>query len=113
DRRHWAAYEVGDRAIAHFPVFEPSIAPSLPAGSTRSRDRPAPKKTRAAHAGPELDPALVFRALGDATRFAIATLLAATPRTAADLCRALDMSRPTMSHHVHELREAGLLAEER
>lgn len=121
DRRHWAAYDVGERVFAHFPVFEPSIAPSLPmrgAAVSRGRERTPPRKkasTRAAaaKAAPELDPALVFRALGDATRFAIATLLAAAPRTAADLCRALDMSRPTMSHHVHELREAGLLDEVR
>ena len=32
DRRHWTAYEVDDRVIAHFPVFEPSLAPSLEAG---------------------------------------------------------------------------------
>ena len=38
-------------------------------------------------------------------------MLATAPRTAADLCRALEMSRPTMSHHVHALREAGLLDE--
>jgi len=113
DRRHWTAYEIDDRVIAHFPVFEPSIAPSLSTGLTSAPlpTHASPRGRAAAYVAPELDPPLVFRALGDATRFAIATLLAAQPRTAADLCRALDMSRPTMSHHVHELREAGLLDE--
>jgi DNA-binding transcriptional ArsR family regulator len=117
DRRHWAAYEIDDRAVVHFPVFEPSIAPPLPSKPSKATKPAKHASTKHAkhastkHAEPELDPALVFRALGDATRFAVATLLAAAPRTAADLCRALDMSRPTMSHHIYALREAGLLEE--
>jgi ArsR family transcriptional regulator len=61
---------------------------------------------------PPRDVALVFRALGDATRFAIAGLLARRPMSAAELARQLNLSKPTMAHHVHELRQAGLLAEQ-
>lgn len=102
DRRHWAAYDHDHRVVAHFPMIEPTLAPAF------GEALPAPP---IAPADPELDPALVFRALGDATRFAVASLLAAEPRTAADLCKVLGVSRPTMSHHVQLLREAGLLGQ--
>ena len=58
------------------------------------------------------DAALVFRALGDATRFAMAGLLARRPMSSAELGRQLGLSNATMAHHVHELRQAGLLAEQ-
>jgi len=57
------------------------------------------------------DVALVFRALGDATRFAMASLIARRPMSSAELGRQLDLSKPTVAHHVHELRQAGLLVE--
>jgi DNA-binding transcriptional ArsR family regulator len=65
---------------------------------------------RAAH--PSRDMALVFRALGDATRFAMAGLLARRPMSSAELGRQLGLSKPTVAHHVHELRQAGLLLEQ-
>ena len=58
------------------------------------------------------DAALVFRALGDATRFAMAGLLARRPMSSAELGRQLSLSKPTVAHHVHELRQAGLLREQ-
>ncbi len=58
------------------------------------------------------DPVLACKALGDATRFSILGLLATQPRTAADLARQLDLGRPTISHHVFQLRAAGLLVEQ-
>jgi len=58
------------------------------------------------------DVALVFRALGDATRFAMAGLLARRPMSSAELGRQLSLSKPTVAHHVHELRQAGLLNEQ-
>ena len=58
------------------------------------------------------DVALVFRALGDATRFAMAGLLAHRPMSSAELGRQLALSKPTVAHHVHELRQAGLLNEQ-
>jgi ArsR family transcriptional regulator len=57
------------------------------------------------------DPALAFRALGDPTRFALASLIAARPMTSVELARALAVSKPTVTHHVHLLREAGLIDE--
>jgi DNA-binding transcriptional ArsR family regulator len=57
--------------------------------------------------------ALVFRALGDTTRYAVATLLAREPLTGAELARRLSVTKPTMTHHLQQLRQAGLLKEER
>lgn len=59
-----------------------------------------------------LDPALVFRALGDATRFAMATLLARAPLAPVELARALGISKASVSHHLDQMRHAGLLQEE-
>lgn len=53
----------------------------------------------------------VFRALGDTTRYAIASILARTPTTSAELARSLKVSKPTITHHVQTLRSAGLLRE--
>jgi len=53
----------------------------------------------------------VFRALGDTTRYAIASILARTPTTSAELARSLNVSKPTITHHVHALRSAGLIEE--
>jgi len=58
------------------------------------------------------DPALVFRALGDATRYTIAGLIAREPMTSAELARRLEISKPTMAHHLRALRAAGLVMEE-
>ena len=55
--------------------------------------------------------AAVFRALGDTTRYAIASILARTPTTSAELARSLKVSKPTITHHVQALRAAGLIAE--
>jgi len=63
-------------------------------------------------ATPLRDVALVFRALGDATRFAMAGLLARRPMSSAELARQLGIAKPTVAHHIHELRQAGLLSEE-
>jgi DNA-binding transcriptional ArsR family regulator len=41
----------------------------------------------------------------------MATLLARRPMAAIELTRALSLSKPTVSHHVAVLREAGLLRE--
>ncbi len=59
-----------------------------------------------------MDPALIFKALGDTTRYAIVSHIAQNPRTSAELSKILKVSKPTISHHVHLLREAGLLHEE-
>jgi DNA-binding transcriptional ArsR family regulator len=57
------------------------------------------------------DPETVFRALGDATRYAIARLIAREPLTGAELARRLGVSGPTLTHHLKELRRARLVIE--
>lgn len=64
-------------------------------------------------AGSGQDPALVFRALGDATRYAIARLIAREVLTGAELARRLGVSGPTLTHHLKQLRQAHLVIEER
>lgn len=60
----------------------------------------------------QADPSAVFRALGDTTRYAIASTLARNPMTSVELARVFEVSKPTISHHVHQLRIAGLLDED-
>jgi ArsR family transcriptional regulator len=80
------------------PYLDPGVRLSLkPAAGDTARIR---------------DVALVFRALGDATRFAMANLIARRPMSSAELGRQLNLSKPTVAHHVHELRQAGLLLEQ-
>jgi len=62
-------------------------------------------------AHPAINAESVFRALGDTTRYAIASILARAPTTSADLARSLKVSKPTITHHVHALRSAGLIRE--
>lgn len=98
DRRYWSALEQDDgSAVVYFPYFDASIA--LEEGST------APQR----FSEPRLDPALIFKALGDTTRFAIVSMLARKPTAAVELARRLSVSKPTISHHIHLLREAGLI----
>jgi DNA-binding transcriptional ArsR family regulator len=102
DKRFWHARVVNDRTEASFPYFDPTI--SVWPQSAGSDVVPGSGE-------PELDPALIFKALGNTTRFAIAILLARAPQTSVELARALSLSKPTISHHIHQLREAGLLNE--
>jgi DNA-binding transcriptional ArsR family regulator len=100
DKRFWAAFEEGDgTSVVFFPYFDPSLAVER-SGSAH------------AFADPELDPALICKALGDGTRFAIMTLIGRSPRSSAELAEHLSLSRATISHHVYLLRAAGLLEEQ-
>ena len=74
---------------------------------------PPPPRLSAPPASKPLNPASVFRALGDATRYAIASLIARARMTGAELARRLGVATPTMTHHLQQLRAAGLLSEER
>ncbi len=58
-----------------------------------------------------VDPGLIFRALGDTTRYAIASTIARAPMTSAELAAKFGVSKPTISHHVQLLRGAHLLVE--
>jgi DNA-binding transcriptional ArsR family regulator len=50
-----------------------------------------------------------LRALGDPTRLRLLRLLTAEPRSPQALARELKLSLPTVSHHMRELRLAGLI----
>ncbi len=101
-RRWWAKYETkAGRVSLYFPIARDSIDPNRIA-----RDVPAP---RAHRDKPAINAEIVFRALGDTTRYAIASILARTPTTSSDLARSLKVSKPTITHHVQALRAAGLI----
>ena len=89
--RLWASYaDARGRTRFFLPVLDPAIS------LTRSS---------------QVDPALIFRALGDTTRYAIAASIARSPMTSVELSRVFGVSKPTISHHVNLMRSAGLLEE--
>ena len=91
DTRIWGAYkDSADSVRLYLPVFDPTLLQD--------------ERT-------ELDPELGFRALGDTTRYAMASFLAESPTTSVELARAFGVSKATISHHVQLLRAAGLLRE--
>jgi len=95
----WTVLDHGDgRSDPLIPFHDPAVSLTI----ERSPKPGAPGR----------DPALAFRALGDATRFAMAGLLARRPMSSAELGRQLGLSKPTVTHHVHLLRQAGLLSEQ-
>lgn len=106
-RRWWAKYaDKGGRLSIYLPVVtEPELANRIRGKTARLADSPP------APARHDINAESVFRALGDTTRYAIASILARTPTSSADLARSLNVSKPTITHHVHALRSAGLLTE--
>lgn len=100
DKRYWTAFEDGGETTVYFPYFDPSITLDLD-----------PANEQQGPIDPELDPALIFKALGDTTRYAIAKMIASNPISSVKIAKTLSVSKPTISHHVHILREAGLLNE--
>jgi ArsR family transcriptional regulator, arsenate/arsenite/antimonite-responsive transcriptional repressor len=102
DRRFWSAFQDnGDQTTVYFPCFDPSVSLDIQAADRMT-----------SQINPALDPALIFKALGDSTRFAIAIILARQPMASIEVAKLLSVSKPTISHHIHFLREAGLLEEE-
>jgi len=90
----------------------------FPLGKLLARTLPIDRLRAAApHSAPPSgaarDPEIVFRALGDATRYAIARLIAREPLSGAELARRLGVSGPTLTHHLKALRRAHLVLEER
>jgi DNA-binding transcriptional ArsR family regulator len=105
-RRWWAKYETNaQRVTLYLPITTDPEAPNRVIEEERSSRTLPAKKGRAINAES------VFRALGDTTRYAIASILARTPTTSAELSRSLKVSKPTITHHVHALRSAGLIRE--
>lgn len=58
-----------------------------------------------------MDAALILKALGDSTRYTIASVIAKSATTSVALAAMLEVSKPTVSHHIRILREAGLVDE--
>ncbi len=59
--------------------------------------------------------ARVFKALGDPTRVRLLSLIAAQPEREACICDLVDpvgLSQPTVSHHMKQLVDAGLVVRE-
>lgn len=55
----------------------------------------------------------IFRALGDPTRREILRLLARKDLTAGEIALHFNLTKPTISHHLAVLKEAGLVLDER
>jgi len=105
-RRWWAKYETKpQRYSLYFPIARGAASPN----KIVDDDWQAPESTR--KPGRAVNAESVFRALGDTTRYAIASVLARTPTTSAELARSLKVSKPTITHHVQALRQAGLIDE--
>ena len=97
----WAAYrDSHERTTFYIPVLDTNLSPVAP--NIRNRETSRKETT---------DPSLVFKALGDTTRYAIATTLARSPMTSVELAKLFKVSKPTISHHVAQLRAASLLLE--
>ena len=105
-RRWWAKYETKPQGYSlYFPIARGAASPN----KIVDDDWQAPESPRTlSHA---VNAESVFRALGDTTRYAIASVLARTPTTSAELARSLKVSKPTITHHVQALRQAGLIDE--
>jgi ArsR family transcriptional regulator len=105
-RRWWAKYEKGsERVTLYFPITSDFLlANTVLEESFQDRERATTQRR-------SINAESVFRALGDTTRYAIASILARTPTSSADLARSLNVSKPTITHHVQALRSAGLISE--
>jgi ArsR family transcriptional regulator len=83
-----------------------SESAAVPTPTIRCCGLTAPPLTAAAAA--ELAP--LFRALGDPVRLRLLSLIAATDEVCVcDLTESVDVSAPTVSHHLKALRQAGLV----
>ena len=106
-RRWWAKYEArAQRFSLYFPIAREAVSPNRIVEEEQPARDPVRRSQHAVNAES------VFRALGDTTRYAIASMLARTPTTSAELARSLKVSKPTITHHVQALRAAGLIEEE-
>jgi DNA-binding transcriptional ArsR family regulator len=106
-RRWWAKYETrAQRFSLYFPIAREAASPDR----IVEDDWQAEETSRQSQH--PMNAESVFRALGDTTRYAIASVLARTPTTSAELARSLKVSKPTITHHVQALRAAGLIEEE-
>ncbi|MEP6550251.1 MAG: helix-turn-helix domain-containing protein [Gemmatimonadales bacterium] len=106
-RRWWAKYQTNaERITLYLPIVRDAGAANQIVEDDRS---PAAFSSGEQHIA--INAESVFRALGDTTRYAIASILARMPSTSAELARRLSVSKPTITHHVQALRSAGLISE--
>ena len=106
-RRWWAKYETRpQRFTLYFPIARDAVSPNRIVADDWQAEESPRKSSHTVNAES------VFRALGDTTRYAIASVLARTPTTSAELARSLRVSKPTITHHVQALRQAGLIEDE-
>lgn len=106
-RRWWAKYETrAQRFSLYFPIARDAASPNRIVEDDWDAQESSPRSRH------QVNAESVFRALGDTTRYAIASVLARTPTTSAELARSLKVSKPTITHHVQALRAAGLIEEE-
>jgi DNA-binding transcriptional ArsR family regulator len=106
-RRWWAKYETRPQRFSlYFPIAREAASPN------RITEHEHQARESSRHSQNAVNAETVFRALGDTTRYAIASVLARAPTTSAELSRSLKVSKPTITHHVQALRAAGLIEEE-
>ncbi|GAB5409802.1 MAG: sporulation delaying system autorepressor SdpR [Balneolaceae bacterium] len=55
----------------------------------------------------------LFKALNDSTRREILDLLKSGDLTAGEIAKAFDITKPSISHHLDLLKQAGLVSKER
>ena len=104
-RRWWAKYETKKSRLT---LYIPIVRVAGMANAVVEDERRAVPNSLGRE---PINAESVFRALGDTTRYAIASILARAPTTSAELARSLNVSKPTITHHVQALRAAGLLSE--
>lgn len=95
--RFWTTYSLENQYDIYFPYFEPSISLE-PHKTTHFLTDEA-----------QIDAFQLCKAMGDPTRYAILQLIAKQKMSAGELAKVLHLSKPTISHHVHILREASLI----
>ena len=99
-RRFKTATEVSTPRRLYIPYLLEDIG--LPLGLRRTADF-----------GIDFDPWLACRAIGNPTRASILQLIADRPRAAFEIQQELGLSKANVSHHIFQLREAGLITEKR
>jgi DNA-binding transcriptional ArsR family regulator len=113
----WFIDQEGEHSTAWLPFLDSRLGPEPAHDDGFPQGEPLEPIKRSGSARSRLattgsDVALIFRALGDATRFAMAHLLARRAMPAVELARQLHLSKPTVTHHLHFLRDAGLIEEQ-
>jgi DNA-binding transcriptional ArsR family regulator len=81
---------IDDTLVICYPIADTAVG-------SASRVTPPPTTVR------------LYRALGDETRLRILRLLVDTDRYLTELANELELSKPTVSHHLAQLRSAGLV----